>query len=259
MQRKEGVYSHSFKRIRPLGWDIINTDPEISPDKWNVLEFKDNVQANDVEVVRSGVNLWFKLAGSTEGVAQQGFFSGDEPGTGINNPVQEVKFSDGTSWDIATLTAKAFIGTAGTDNITGTSVADLIDGRAGNDKLNGGDGNDIYVFSKGDGQDIIHDNQGSKAISEIPGVGLLTATAAVATMGDAKASRSGREFAAWAGLVPRQTGTGGKTNLHGISKRGDTYLRTLLIHGARSGLTHAKEPGQWVEQMKQRQPPNVVM
>ncbi|WP_157650890.1 IS110 family transposase, partial [Burkholderia ubonensis] len=98
-----------------------------------------------------------------------------------------------------------------------------------------------------------------KAISEIPGVGLLTATAAVAMMGDPKAFRSGREFAAWAGLVPKQTGSGGKVNLHGISRRGDTYLRTLLIHGARSVLMHAKEPGPWVEQMKQRRPMNVVI
>lgn len=98
-----------------------------------------------------------------------------------------------------------------------------------------------------------------KAISEIPGVGLLTATAAVAMMGDAKAFRSGREFAAWAGLVPKQTGSGGKVNLHGISKRGDTYLRTLLIHGARAVLTHAKEPGPWVEQINKRRPKNVVI
>ncbi|CAN7202819.1 IS110 family transposase [Trinickia sp. LjRoot230] len=98
-----------------------------------------------------------------------------------------------------------------------------------------------------------------KAISEIPGVGLLTATAAVAMMGDPKAFSSGREFAAWVGLVPKQTGSGGKVNLHGISTRGDTYLRTLLIHGARSVLTHAKEPGLWVEQMKKRRPANVVI
>lgn len=98
-----------------------------------------------------------------------------------------------------------------------------------------------------------------KAISEIPGVGLLTATAAVAMMGDPKAFSSGREFAAWAGLVPKQTGSGGKVNLHGISKRGDTYLRTLLIHGARSVLMHAKEPGPWIEQIKKRRPSNVVI
>ncbi|AQV94113.1 IS110 family transposase [Cupriavidus necator] len=98
-----------------------------------------------------------------------------------------------------------------------------------------------------------------KAISEIPGVGLLTATATVAMMGDAKTFRSGREFAAWAGLVPKQTGSGGKVNLHGISKRGDTYLRSLLIHGARSVVTRAKDPGPWVEQMTKRRPLNVVV
>jgi len=77
-------------------------------------------------------------------------------------------------------------------------------------------------------------------IAAIPGVGLLTATAAVATMGDPHAFRSGREFAAWLGLVPRQVGTGGQVRLLGISKRGDTYLRTLLIHGARSVLVHSQ-------------------
>jgi transposase len=99
----------------------------------------------------------------------------------------------------------------------------------------------------------------SKAIEAIPGVGLLTATAAVATMGDPKAFRSGREFAAWLGLVPAQVGTGGRVKLLGISKRGDTYLRTLLIHGARSVLLHSKEPGKWIEELGKRRPPNVVI
>jgi len=102
------------------------------------------------------------------------------------------------------------------------------------------------------------ENNACKAIAEIPGVGLLTATAAVATMGDAKSFRSGREFAAWLGLVPAQTGTGGKVQLLGISKRGDTYLRTLLVHGARSVLHHAKEPSEWLKQISLRRPSNVV-
>jgi transposase len=102
-------------------------------------------------------------------------------------------------------------------------------------------------------------DRASKAIAEIPGVGLLTATAAVATMGDAKAFKSGREFAAWLGLVPAQTGTGGRVKLLGISKRGDTYLRTLLTHGARSVLVHAKEPGKWLQDIGKRRPPNVVV
>jgi transposase len=96
-------------------------------------------------------------------------------------------------------------------------------------------------------------------IAQIPGVGLLTATAAIATMGEASAFKSGREFCAWLGLVPKQTGTGGKVRLGGISKRGDTYLRTLLIHGARSVLAHAKEPGPWLAQIQARRPANVVI
>jgi transposase len=103
------------------------------------------------------------------------------------------------------------------------------------------------------------DDRAVKAISEIPGVGLLTATATVAMMGDAKAFKSGREFAAWIGLVPKQTGSGGKTKLHGISKRGDAYLRTLLIHGARSVMTNARDPGTWVQQLKKRRSWNVVI
>lgn len=102
-------------------------------------------------------------------------------------------------------------------------------------------------------------DKASKAIAAIPGVGLLTATAAVATMGDPTSFRSGREFAAWLGLVPAQVGTGGRVRLLGISKRGDTYLRTLLIHGARAVLYSAKEPGKWVQELGKRRPANVVI
>lgn len=98
----------------------------------------------------------------------------------------------------------------------------------------------------------------TQAIAAIPGVGLLTATAAVATMGQARAFRSGREFAAWIGLVPAQCGTGGKVKLLGISKRGDTYLRTLLIHGARAVQLHTKAPSKWLQDIGTRRPPNVV-
>lgn len=95
-------------------------------------------------------------------------------------------------------------------------------------------------------------------IAAIPGIGLLTATAAVATMGDPLAFRSGREFAAWLGLVPRQVGTGGKVKLRGISKRGDTYLRTLLIHGARAVLARNQAPSAWLTRLRARRPMNVV-
>jgi transposase len=103
------------------------------------------------------------------------------------------------------------------------------------------------------------EDSATRRIAAIPGVGLLSATAAVATMGDAKAFKSGREFAAWLGLVPGQTGTGGRVRLLGISKRGDKYLRTLLIHGARAVLTHSKSPPEWLTELMKRRPKNVAV
>jgi transposase len=70
----------------------------------------------------------------------------------------------------------------------------------------------------------------------IPGLGPLPATALVAAVSDATPFKNGWQFAAWVGLVPRQHSTGGKARLLGISQRGDVYLRTLLIHGARATL-----------------------
>jgi transposase len=76
-------------------------------------------------------------------------------------------------------------------------------------------------------------------VAAVEGIGPLIATALVAAMSDGKAFKNGRQFAAWLGLVPRQNSSGGKTRLFGISKRGDPYLRTLLIHGARSVVYRA--------------------
>lgn len=97
-----------------------------------------------------------------------------------------------------------------------------------------------------------------RAIAEVPGIGKLTATALVATIGDAKTFKSGREFASFLGLVPRQSGTGGRMRLGSISKRGDPYLRTLLIHGARAVLCHAKVPTAWQTGIQARRPANVA-
>ena len=103
------------------------------------------------------------------------------------------------------------------------------------------------------------DNASSRRIAEIPGVGVLSATAAVAAMGDPAAFKSGREFAAWLGLVPQHSGTGGRVRMLGISKRGDRYLRTLLIHGARSVITNSKVPPDWVLRLAERRPLNVAV
>jgi transposase len=102
----------------------------------------------------------------------------------------------------------------------------------------------------------------SERIEAIPGIGALTASALVASIGDAKTFKSGRQLAAWLGLVPRQDSSGGKEKLLGISKRGDVYLRTLLIHGARAVLFHRMRQVEykdgWLMKLRARRNPNVA-
>lgn len=103
-----------------------------------------------------------------------------------------------------------------------------------------------------------HDD--SRNLAKIPGIGPLTASALVASIGDAKTFKNGRQLAAWLGLVPRQHSTGGKSNLLGISKRGDAYLRTLLIHGARSAVLAAQRTDKesWLMRLLERRHKNVA-
>lgn len=97
------------------------------------------------------------------------------------------------------------------------------------------------------------------ALRRVPGIGLLGATALAATLGDGRGWRSGREFSASLGLVPAHKGTGGKVRIGHLSKHGDPYLRTLLIHGARSVITHAKVKPEWLERLLARRPLNVAV
>jgi transposase len=85
-------------------------------------------------------------------------------------------------------------------------------------------------------KDIVRENEACKRLMQVPGIGVLTSTILFSVAGVASNFKNGREFAAYLGLVPRQNSTGGKTKLLGISKRGDSYTRTLLIHGARAVL-----------------------
>ena len=105
-------------------------------------------------------------------------------------------------------------------------------------------------------------NDDSRRLERIGGIGPLTASAYVASLGNAKSFNSGRQVAAWLGIVPRQDSTGGKTRLLGISKHGDVYLRTLLIHGARSVLRHLEHlPDQadsWLKRLMLRRGKNVA-
>ena len=86
---------------------------------------------------------------------------------------------------------------------------------------------------------VFKTNEAAQRIEKIDGVGIITATAIIAAVSDANAFKNGREFSAWLGLVPKQNSSGGKTVLQSISKRGDVYLRTMLINGARSALRWA--------------------
>src|SRR6266545_883881 len=103
-------------------------------------------------------------------------------------------------------------------------------------------------------------NPVSQRLASIPGIGPIIATAIATTVADPKVFRSGREFAAWLGLVPRQNSTGGKTRLGGITKRGNRYLRRLLINGASANLLRSKatKADPWVIGLRRRRPPLVV-
>ena len=104
-------------------------------------------------------------------------------------------------------------------------------------------------------------NEASKRLRSIPGIGLVGASAIVATVQDPKVFRSGRDFAAWIGLVPREDSTGGKQKLGPISKQGDRYLRRILVVGAHAVLKLARQKPEkypWLTQLLARRPFKVV-
>jgi transposase len=110
---------------------------------------------------------------------------------------------------------------------------------------------------------IAREHPTAKRLQQLRGVGPLIATALVATVGDGKQYRRGRDMAAAIGLTPRQHSSGGKDRLLGISKRGDAYLRCLLIHGARSAVRTAKDKedrlSRWIINLQARRHANVVV
>jgi len=108
-------------------------------------------------------------------------------------------------------------------------------------------------------KDIAKENEACKRLMQIPGIGYLTATILLSVAGVASNFKNGREFAAFLGLVPRQNSTGGKIKLLGISKRGDSYARTLLVHGARAvlssllaGRTRPERQNKWLAELAAR-------
>jgi len=110
---------------------------------------------------------------------------------------------------------------------------------------------------------FMKENEDAKRLATIPGIGVMIASALIAAIGKAESFEHGRDLSAWLGLVPRQSTTGGKPKLFGISKRGNKYLRKLLIHGARAALPHLAEhdtaPGRWAKGLLARVHHNVVV
>jgi transposase len=105
--------------------------------------------------------------------------------------------------------------------------------------------------------------ESARRLSTIPGIGAINATALVAAVGDARGFARARDLSAWLGLVPRQATTGGRPRLLGITKRGNKYLRTLLIHGARAALplllTVESPLGNWLRGLSARAHRNTVI
>lgn len=106
---------------------------------------------------------------------------------------------------------------------------------------------------------VVKASDACRRLMTIPGVGIVTATALVSSMREPTDFKSGRHFAAWLGLVPRQHSTGGKESFGAISKRGDGYLRRLLIHGSRSIMRWRGRSWTWLAKLRDRRPANVAV
>ncbi|MBD2812602.1 IS110 family transposase [Xenorhabdus sp. Vera] len=106
------------------------------------------------------------------------------------------------------------------------------------------------------------ENDVCQRLATIPGIGPVIATAIVSRVGDPGLFKNGRHFAAWLGLTPRQYSSGGKTRLAGITKRGDGYIRKLLVQGAKAVIYHVNRRhdnyGEWIKKLMQRRPVNIV-
>ena len=161
--------SDTYRFARGWGQDSINNN-DAGAGKVDAIEFGAGITASDIVATRSGTNLILSLVGSTDRITVTNYFNAD--GTS-SYKLEEIRFIDGNVWDIATVKELALLGTAGNDSLTGYANADAINGGSGNDTLageggddtlvggqgndvlNGGAGNNTFVFTRGDGSDII--------------------------------------------------------------------------------------------------------
>lgn len=159
-----GSGNDTFLFGRGGGHDVIGYDYDTSTNKLNVLVFDSTVLPSQVRASRSGDDLELSIVGTTDRLTISSFFSGNLA-TNSYNPIQEIRFSNSTTWNLEAIKNKAFVGTTGADTLLGTSAADVFNGGKGNDALSGKGGNDSYQFGRGDGYDAIaydYDNSSSK-------------------------------------------------------------------------------------------------
>ncbi|WOB05896.1 calcium-binding protein [Piscinibacter gummiphilus] len=146
-----------------------SVDPTVG--KQDVLQFKAGVLASDVTLTRSGDNLVVRINGTTDQVIISNYFNNDGFGT-QGYALEQIRFEDGTSWDVATVKTMVLQGTAGVDTITGYATDDTIAGLAGNDTLYGRDGND--TLDGGDGADTLNGENGNDVLLGGEGADTLT-------------------------------------------------------------------------------------
>ena len=180
------------------GQDYVYSDYDTRANRMDVLRFKDGVSPDEIVASRDGSGLVLSIAGTTDKVTVSYFFEGDNPRNAYN-PLQQVRFADGSAWSAADIVARYLAGTAGNDqllgtldddvingqsgsdtiggyggndvinggagddNLSGNAGNDVIDGGAGNDYLSGGDGDDVILFGKGDGQDYLTYDRDTRA------------------------------------------------------------------------------------------------
>ncbi|MFS2036833.1 calcium-binding protein [Polaromonas sp. CT11-55] len=148
-----GAGSDVYLFSRGDGFDTVNEDDSTAGNV-DTIRFDETVAVSDVRVSREGLNLYLSMDGSTDRIEIGNWF-----GEGADT-VEQVEFADGTIWSKADLEARlptAITGTEGDDQLIGSGAFETLEGLSGNDVLSGGAGNDVYLFKRGDGQDIIND------------------------------------------------------------------------------------------------------
>lgn len=169
-----GIGNNIYLFGRGDGQDVIEVAFDDAAAKLNTIEFKSGVLPSEIVARRIVYNGWnsleLSIAGTTDKLIARGFFNSDDPANAYN-PVQQVRFADGTVWNITAIVAKVFAGTADTDTISGTTAGDVITGQAGADTISGRAGDD--TLDGGASDDILYGEEGNDALDGGTGVDTL--------------------------------------------------------------------------------------